>query len=160
MPYPNENLILAPVCNQNDPRNLTSQISVTMPPMLFWGHQIGQKRDLQHFCQWQDQNLGSLSNLHLFLSNLHLCCVTQKVVKSALFLSNLHLFLHPKVVKSAPFFTIKQLKLLSQPLQGAFLALAGGFSNPCGGPRPNLTQFKEILQQNILLASLRKKVQI
>ena len=65
-------------------------------------------------------------------------------------LSNLHLFSNRKVVKSAPFFTIKWFKFLSQPLQGAFLALAGSFSSPCGEPRPNLTQSKEILQQNIL----------
>ena len=73
--------------------------------------------------------LKKLSNLHLFLSNLHL-------------------FSHQKVVKSAPFFNIKWSKLLSQPLQGAFLALAGGFSSPCREPRPNLTQYKQILQQN------------
>ena len=42
----------------------------------------------------------------------------------------------------------------------AFLTLAGGFSSPCGGLRPNLTQYKEILQQNILLTLQRKKVQI
>ena len=75
--------------------------------------------------------LKKLSNLHLFLSNLHL-------------------FSHQKVVKSAPFFNIKWSKLLSQPLQGAFLALAGSFSSPCGELRPNLTQSKEILQQKIL----------
>ena len=45
-------------------------------------------------------------------------------------------------------------------MQGAFLALAGGFSSPCGEPRPNLTQYKQILQQNILLTLKRKKVQI
>ena len=42
-------------------------------------------------------------------------------------------------------------------MQGAFLTLAGSFSSSCGGPRPNLTQYKEILQQNILLTFYREK---